>query len=490
MKKTRLLRTFVAGSVFLFTAGLVLQGSGAEDQVGELKQRLKQLEEAHQRELAELEAAVADFETAHSDDSGLMAKGGGAASGSNPAAAPAGAPFQPAMPGPGAREAFIDISAIGTFSIGTSTEQDVRSLQKADHDPGRRGFDLQSLELAMSGYVDPYFRAQTNLIFDFDPDEHGDRIEIEEAFMETLALPANLQLRVGQFFTEFGRHNTQHLHFWDFVDTPVVMTRMFGPDGLRNPGARLSWLAPTPFYSELFFTVQDSTGETAYSFRNDEGFLDSHVQFNERARVDSDRGEEIRKMRDLLYTARYAASWDLTVNQTVLAGVSGATGPNASTEDTFDNGNQIGEGRPSGRTDIYGTDVYWKWTPPHQTRGFPFVSFQTEALMRRFELRDPSETFEDYGLYAQALYGFRPMWVAGLRYDGVRGDMKDVTDRGGETIGLANRTRISPNMTWYPSEFSKIRLQYNYDDRSGFGKDHSVWLQFEFSIGPHGAHTF
>ncbi len=413
-------------------------------------------------------------------------------------ASPAAQPGATAFPvqralGAGGREAFIDVSVIGTFSIGTSTEQDVGSLQKADHDPGKRGFDLQSLELALSGYVDPYFRAQTNLIFDFDPEEHGDRIEIEEAFMETLALPANLQFRVGQFFTEFGRHNIQHLHTWDFVDAPVVQTRMFGPDGLRNPGARVSWLTPTPFYSELFFTVQDSTGETAYSFRNEEGFLDSHVQFNERARVDRDRGEEIRRMRDLLYVVRYAASWDLTANQTVLAGVSAATGPNASTEDTFDNEeppNQIGVGRPSGRTDIYGADFYWKWVPPHQTRGFPFVSFQTEALMRRFEMRRPTETFEDYGLYAQALYGFRPMWVAGLRYDGVRGDMNDVVDRDGDNLNLANRTRISPNLTWYPSEFSKIRFQYNYDDRSGFGKDHSVWLQFEFSIGPHGAHVF
>ncbi|MDB6122515.1 MAG: hypothetical protein JWQ71_1508, partial [Pedosphaera sp.] len=50
--------------------------------------------------------------------------------------------------------------------------------------------------------------------------------------------------------------------------------------------------------------------------------------------------------------------------------------------------------------------------------------------------------------------------------------------------------RISPNLTWYPSEFSKIRLQYNFDHRNGIGDDHSVWMQFEFLLGTHAAHKF
>ena len=52
------------------------------------------------------------------------------------------------------------------------------------------------------------------------------------------------------------------------------------------------------------------------------------------------------------------------------------------------------------------------------------------------------------------------------------------------------RTRISPDLTFYPSEFSKIRLQYNYDQGVLFGTGHSVWLQIEFLLGAHGAHKF
>jgi hypothetical protein len=52
------------------------------------------------------------------------------------------------------------------------------------------------------------------------------------------------------------------------------------------------------------------------------------------------------------------------------------------------------------------------------------------------------------------------------------------------------RERVSPNLTWFPSEFSKIRLQYNLDHRPQFDCEHSVWLQLEFLLGAHGAHKF
>src|SRR5213079_454968 len=94
-------------------------------------------------------------------------------------------------------------------------------------------------------------------------------IEDEEAYLETLALPWNLQFKGGQFFTEFGRLNPTHPHTWDFVDQPLVNGRFLGEDGLRSAGVRLSYLMPTPFYSELFMAVQNSQGGTAFSFRNE-----------------------------------------------------------------------------------------------------------------------------------------------------------------------------------------------------------------------------
>ena len=53
-----------------------------------------------------------------------------------------------------------------------------------------------------------------------------------------------------------------------------------------------------------------------------------------------------------------------------------------------------------------------------------------------------------------------------------------------------DRYRLSPSVTWYPSEFSKVRLQYNLDHREGLGTDHSVWMQTEFILGAHATHQF
>src|SRR5262249_48276370 len=150
-------------------------------------------------------------------------------------------------------------------------------------------------------------------------------------------------------------------HAWDFVDQPLVIGRMFGPEGLRNPGARVSWLVPTPFYSEAFVAVQNSQGVSAWSFRNDRDTLFGRTLVDR-----SGKG-----LGDLLYVPRYAASFDLTDSQTVVVGLSGAFGPNDSGSDT--------------RTQIYGADLYWKWKPSWQSGGFPFVAWQTEALGRRYE---------------------------------------------------------------------------------------------------------
>jgi hypothetical protein len=85
----------------------------------------------------------------------------------------------------------------------------------------------------------------------------------------------------------------------------------------------------------------------------------------------------------------------------------------------------------------------------------------------------------------QLLWGIKPRVVAGLRGEVGSGD-----DAAFDSPLRADRLRLSPNVTWYPTEFSKLRLQYNYDHREGIGRDHSVWLQFEFLLGAHASHKF
>jgi hypothetical protein len=43
---------------------------------------------------------------------------------------------------------------------------------------------------------------------------------------------------------------------------------------------------------------------------------------------------------------------------------------------------------------------------------------------------------------------------------------------------------------WSPSEFSRLRLQFNQDQYQQGFTDNQVFLQYIMSLGTHGAHKF
>jgi hypothetical protein len=365
---------------------------------------------------------------------------------------------------------YMNLSFDTLVDMGWSSTPDVPGvLNLGDHDPAQRGFTLPNSEIVFEGAVDPYFKGLADIVFKLDAEgETG--IELEETYLIATSLPWHLQLKAGQFFVEFGRQNPLHPHRWAFVDQPLVLNRLMGPDGLRSAGLQVSYLAPTPFYLELMLNLLNGNGETSWSFRNPEG-----GEFHGRETVT----RTLRGPQDLLYVPRIAASFELPGSQTLLLGATAARGPNGAGPDTD--------------TRIHGLDLYWKWRPAHAMRGFPFVSFQTEALTRRFEAGAdplnalPEQTLRDRGFYAEVLWGFRPRWVAGLRGESVGGNAPAFADDG---VWRDDRTRLSSNVTWYPTEFSKLRIQYNHDRGEFVGSVNSVWLQMEFLLGSHGAHKF
>jgi hypothetical protein len=368
----------------------------------------------------------------------------------------------------------MNISFDGLFALAYSSDKHLDQIEVGDHDPMQRGFNARNIELALDGAVDPYFEGFANIVFKLNND-NATEVEVEEAFLQTTSLPFNLQVKAGQFFAAFGRINPTHPHTWDFADYPIVAGRFLGPDGLRGVGAQISWIVPVPWYSQLILGVQNGRGGTGYSFRNpgDGMFFDRRT---------TDR--EIRGLEDFVWIPRWENSVDLSPTQVVLAGVSGAFGSN--------------ETGGNSRTQIYGADFLYKWKSANAEGGFPFVKWQTEVMYRRFEAGrginesfPVAETFHDWGLYSQVLWGFKKGWVAGIRGDYYDAEDSQYTD----DLDRQSRSRISANLTWYPTEFSKIRLQYNHDflEPTFFLTEHdvdSVFLQFEFILGAHGAHKF
>jgi hypothetical protein len=50
--------------------------------------------------------------------------------------------------------------------------------------------------------------------------------------------------------------------------------------------------------------------------------------------------------------------------------------------------------------------------------------------------------------------------------------------------------RHSVELTWRNSEFSFFRLQYSHDDPMRDRTDNALFLQYDVSLGAHGAHKF
>jgi hypothetical protein len=342
---------------------------------------------------------------------------------------------------------FITDVALAWFS-------DDEPMQGGGHDPSKNGFTLQQLEMAIGKSVDPYFRFDSNVVFS----QFG--VEVEEAYATSLAFPWNLQLRAGQFLTRFGRLNSTHPHAWDFVDQPFALSRVFGGEGNRGLGAELSYLTPLPWYVEIVGSVTDAAGEaTARSFFGGE-----------------DLG--VSTPLDFQFTLAVKQFFDLSANGSLFFGLSMATGPNPTGHDN--------------RSEVYGTDLYLKYRPI--TYGsYTIVALQTEWFYRRRQI--PNDVLQDVSGYAYLFWRFARRWGTALRYeyggpalniDGARSP-DDYLD----PFWTDHRQRVSANVTFWPTEFSRVRFQASVD-HAGWREDpiFAAFMTLEFSVGAHGAHKF
>lgn len=358
----------------------------------------------------------------------------------------------PASPVPGVLGSLNpDISFIVDVTLAWFTDDD--NLQTGGHDPVANGFNLQQIEMAIGKAVDPYFRVDGSLVFG------PEGVEVEEFYASTLALPHNLQARIGEFFTRFGRHNAKHPHAWAFVDQPIVLGRYFGGDGNHGLGAELSYLTPLPWYVELVASVTNPAGdETARNFYGDAELpLDTPLDFQS--------------------TAAIKQFFALGDNWSLMVGTSLATGPNSTGDDR--------------RTHIAGADVYLKYRPVDRA-SHTVVELQSEWMHRRRQI--PGDRIWDHGGYAYATWQWAKRWSAGARYEYGQAARGAGGNGAGDDLDpewTDGRHRTSAALTFRPTEYSRIRAQASLD-QPGWRDDAIVagFLAFEFNIGAHGAHAF
>jgi hypothetical protein len=382
----------------------------------------------------------------------------------------------------------VSLDILAAFGSSTASNADIRTLQGGGHDPSQRGFTLQEAELGLSGAIDQSFAGEAMVGATLLPDGTTE-VELEEAFLVTTALPHDLQVKAGHYLTEFGRINPMHPHGWVWIDQPIVISRIFGGDGTRAPGARLAWELPGDTPGQIIIGVQNAGGEALQSFlANDEVYAERPVGgrfFVER---------EIRSWNDFLYSARIEKDLKLGDATGISLGASLAYGPNAT--------------GPGADTIVYGADfvLRWKGSDDHS------FTLQGEVVARDFEAADqidqndptvtgdevavPGATLHDWGFYLQGHWRCGGGWGFGLRGEWASGSgasydqTTDTFARSGDPF-RADRLRITPLITYETSAMSRLRLQYDYDDTDQLDDpEHSVWLGFVVMIGQHPKHVY
>jgi hypothetical protein len=440
-------------------------GAAAADDadIRALREELARLRSTYEKRIDALEQRLAQAE----------AKASAAdAKAESTAAAPPAAPTA-AVPSGGANAFNPNVSLIlsGLYSNLSKDPADHRitgfhlpNAVLADNTP-QRGFGLAESELGISANIDPMFYGQMNLAV--HPD---DTVSTEEAFIQTTSLPSGLTLKAGRWFSGIGYLNEQHAHTWDFVDAPLAYAAFLGGQ-FNNDGLQLRWLAPTDTFVELGAELGRGAAYPGAG-RNKNGSGASAIF----AHIGDDVGSSNSWRAGLSYltTSPQGREWN------------DIDAASATVTNSF-----------SGSSRLWIADGLWKWAPNGNATSRNF-KLQGEYLRRAedgtltYNLATPgSYTATQSGWYLQGIYQFAPYWRVGLRTERL--------NNGSVDYGVNDAVLLRPDYTpsrnalmfdYNPSEFSRVRLQFAQDKSRQGVTDNQFFVQYQMSLGAHGAHRF
>ena len=335
------------------------------------------------------------------------------------------------------------------------------------------GFSLGHSEIIFSSNIDDKFFGQFTLAVAGHDNEI--EVELEEAYFETLALGGGFNLRGGRFYSAIGYLNHQHRHVWDFYDAPLIYRGLFG-DQYFDDGFRLSYIAPTDLFVE--FGAEAFAGKK-YPAGGEHSGVGSWTAFSN---IGGDVG--------------VSHSWQAGLSYWASDDIEREYGGHAHTATAQEVPLFSGDSR------IYGANAIYKWAPygnyREQNVKIQFEYFNRDetgdiTLLNSTPLETSTLDSRQDGWYLQGTWKFVRNWQAGVRYDLLDSDNAgsdlSVLDEAGLVTNGHTPERVSIMAEWLPSEFSRIRLQYNRDD-SYQVTDNQVYLQYTFSMGSHAAHVF
>jgi hypothetical protein len=363
----------------------------------------------------------------------------------------------------------ISLILLGTYAdFGSEAEPEMPGVvlgPETELRPG--GFSLAETELVMEANVDDQFRGWATVALE---NEDGETVvAVEEAYFNTLALPAGLAVKGGRFLSELGYQNRIHAHAWEFVDRPLIYRALLA-NHLIDDGLQLRWVAPTDLFVELGVEALRGQGFPAGGAERDG--VNSTVGF---VHFGGDLG--------------VSGSWRLGLSHL---------------EADADGRESGEEGGPvyafTGDSAVSAVDFVYKWAQDGNPARRNFV-FNAEYFHRDEDGSldfDGGTALSDYagtqdGFYVQGIFQPIPRWRLGLRYDRLKADNTLATpDPAFDTLADEDAaTRTSVMVDFSNSEFSRLRAQYNRDEsRPGGEADDQFFVQYIMSLGSHAAHQF
>lgn len=393
-----------------------------------------------------------------------------------PPSATATATAAPAASGQSGANAFNPAVSLILSGLYTRTSQDPAKYAikgfllptQGEVGPGPRGLSLTESELSLSASIDPWWRGATTIAM------HGDNsVSVEEAFVQTTSLGNGLMVKAGRYFSGVGYLNAQHAHAWDFVDNPLAYQALLGTQ-LADDGVQIKWLAPTDLFIELGAELgRGRSYPGSDSARNGAGMV--------------------------ALTAH--AGGDLGISHSWRAGVSllNAKASELLLQGLASNGATV-DSAFTGSTRVAVVDAVWKWAPQgNATRtNFKLQGEYLRSTRTGMLAFDPaginslaSHRSVSSGWYVQGIYQFMPRWRVGLRTEGL--DAHRVNDGANADLFSVSASRPRKNslmLDFNASEFSRIRLQIAQDRSRPGAADQQLFLQYQMSLGAHGAHGY
>ncbi len=436
----RLGRIALCAIAFVFTNSASAQSSDIES----LRIAIDELRADYESRIAALEQRLAVAEQAQTAAVASESRSGGADSAFNP--------------------------AIGVIFQGQAwnyaSDPDEYSVQGfpfgGEAGPFDEGLAIGEAEINISANVDNKFTAWLTAALAIEDGESI--VEIEEAWLETTALPAGLSARFGRLFSGIGYLNNKHAHSWDFADQPLPYQVFLG-DQYLDDGVQMRWIAPTDLYieagAEVFRGSRYPAAGSAHS-----GYGSKSLFVN----VGGDVGS--------------SSSW--------LAGVSHLTAKSVDRE----SGDESDPLLFNGDSDTTIAQFVWKWAPNGNWKQRNLV-IQSELFWRAekgdYSLSEAAPLDYDNdqrGWYLQAVYQPFPRWRFGTRIDSLSIDATGLAFLGTALSAPSDDPmRYSLMTDWSNSEFSRLRLQYTRD-KAGPSDENQWGLQYILSIGAHGGHSF